>query len=395
MSSLFSPSVTLTVRRPIAPTAQERRSGLCVVGIDPRSAVSAAGLAPLRVIGDESEGAVMLRVSPGAPLSILPGLEHDSRVRDAVALALGAGAPSVDVLLVRLPGRSPKTWEQRSLSLGEPLLDEQSPGLLVFPDLSPSVRMEPVLAALQPELVARQQLLLLDLPQEHDESKATLERLLDRQLSLDVVLMAWCGPELARQQHQWRSAAALLGGALVARDPSLSAVGTPIRIANGRPPLCPQAENLRRSLAEQPRLAGGQHVAYMAVTGDGRHARLLSEPTLRRPLATWPLAALRSAKLVLSQLTYTARGFLFHAARTSEASALAAALQASVSDWIARGLLVGDNGARPRFNGSVSADPARPGIQANMRAWLQPWTQRMDIQVSLTPGAPAAVVELE
>lgn len=392
MSDPFDPSISLTVRRASARAALTRPPGLCLVGIDPGDACP--GLTPARQVGDDAEGARLYRMQPGAPLGALPGLEHDSRLRDAVDLALGAGAGAVDVVLARGPGLGPRDWAARSLALCEPLLDEQTRSVLVFPDLVLGGVL-PALAALRRELQARQQILLLDVPSQPVEAERALAELLEQGESLDAALVGWQGAGLALRQHQWRSAAALLGGALASREPALSVVGLPIALARGRPPLCPQAAMLDLARADLAPPAGAQHVAQLAIDADGRTATLRGDPTLRRPLGAWSLAAMRSAKTVLRLLTDAARGFLFHAARTSEASALAAALQASVSDWTAKGLLVGDDGGRPRFHGGVSTDPARPGIHANMRAWLQPWTRRLDIDVRLMPGEPATIVELQ
>lgn len=132
-----------------------RASGLCVVGVAPGGATPLAEVYPEALMrrasfngerGQEDEAVEWLRFSAVHDLVGLPGLDHGapSRLRDAVHLALSAGAPTVDVLLARRTGFGPAhVGRAEVLRLLDPFLAEARGALLVYPDLGAEPALRP------------------------------------------------------------------------------------------------------------------------------------------------------------------------------------------------------------------------------------------------------------
>ena len=70
------------------------------------------------------------------------------------------------------------------------------------------------------------------------------------------------------------------------------------------------------------------------------------------------------------------------------AIALAVSLQRALGDLAKRGLLTGPGGARvPQVKGGTHRSPTAPGLYAVISAQLRPWSQSIQVRISLRPGA--------
>lgn len=189
-----------------------------------------------------------VRFVPGADPSLLPGLDPamPSLVRDTVRILLSAGAPTVDVLLVRVDGLPP--WfvaAPEVIDLARPVL-ETLPGVpVLFPDAAGPVRVglrgadvEDRLATLvqtvrawNPVLRRSCQVGLADLP---SEPSPELHVALDAMSRTDFALCGLEGDGVAWRSQGWRSASAVVGSMLATlSNPGQSHVGRRIVLPPG------------------------------------------------------------------------------------------------------------------------------------------------------------------
>lgn len=104
----------------VSSKGRRRPPAACLVGIVPPDATWFADAYPHLIVRDtrfrDPEFSVEhVRLSTQEGLDALPSLRDGSRLYDAARLVLHAGAPSVDVLLVRVGGARP--WELNRLDL--------------------------------------------------------------------------------------------------------------------------------------------------------------------------------------------------------------------------------------------------------------------------------------
>ncbi len=395
----------------VQPAAGRRpMHGLCVVGVCLSDAPWLADLIPQAVVRDTRfrtvDGAVEhLRLRARDDLKVLPGLNGraPSRVRDAVALGLTAGASEVDVVLARNGGAMPWDLDRRGISeLLEPFLDELPGSAVVFPDIGGPALTGPgtgipsdqrtrrflrTVQRLSPGLIQRYQVGLVDAPPIETRDELDLLRGL---VGADVALCRWAGEGERLRAHGWRSAAAAVGG-LVATDGGAigrGLAGRTLHLPPGRVYARSRARDLVLSRNLDPPTPIEESAVQLRLHPNRDQAELTSEPTFRQPVGEWSLPALRAVKIIHHQLVRTAEGFVFRNADDSQAVALASALQRTLRPHSNRGMLVGSGGeGLPKVRGGVDAYPGEPGLFAVVTAQLRPWSQQVVVRVAVKPGS--------
>ncbi len=354
---------------------------------------------------DTSHSVEHVRLNSRDSAEGLPGLEgpHRSRIRDALRLALSVGAPSIDLVLARVGGAEP--WEFGRLEVHEaldPFLSELTGAVLVYPDMGGPIAVGPgtsrpmrgrVDALLEGARYGRErwaeryQVALLDDPgASHDEELELLRGL----IGCDVSLVRWEGSGSALARHGWRSGAAALAGLMSADgdDTGRALVGRPVPLAPGRS--LPRGRHALLSLETPTVVEDDRATAYLTLQLQGERdlATVQSEPSFRAPVGLWPVPALRVVKNIHRLLVEQAERFVFNTVDDTQAIALAIALQRSVRAYSGRGLLTGPDGeGPPDIRGGTVRNPENPGLYATVAAYLRPWSQSINIRVSLRPGA--------
>ncbi len=335
----------------------------------------------------------------------LPGLDgpHRSRVRDAVRLALSVGAPSVDLVLARVGGAEP--WEFGRLDVHEaldPFLSELTGAVLVYPDMGGPIPVGPGTEHASSERLRalleganygrerwaeRYQVALLDDPGLAGDEELELLRGL---IGCDVSLVRWAGTTEALARHGWRSGGAALAGLLSAdgEDTGRALMGRSIPLAPGR--ALPRGRHAALSLATPAPVEDDRDSAYLTLQLDKTRdlAAVQTEPSFRAPVGAWPIPALRVVKNIHRLIVEQAERFVFTTVDDTQSIALAIALQRAVRPYSGRGLLTGPDGAGPPdIRGGTVRNPESPGLFATVAAYLRPWSQSINIRVSLRPGA--------
>lgn len=345
-------------------------------------------------------GVEHLRFLPGRPVGALPGLDgrQPSLLRDATALALASGTPSVDVLLAHAEDCAP--WEFTRPAAHQLLTRalEELPGtVVVFPDAPgppDTVRLDldgllATITAYGPTLAAHFQTGVLDVPHVPDPVWRSLLR---RGRHHDVVLASWTGDDHALDRHGWRSAAAWLGGRLGSlKTPMESVVGATLQLPGGRQVL----RGRHRWLGRPPRRYELPDFARRAVARVHLHddrVTIGSEPTLRDPVGGWDLPLLRTSKVLHQRIVITANLFVFREATEANALLLQQALHLALQDFVRREVLSGPSNERPQVHVVPDRNPAQPSLIATVRAFLKPWVREMRIQLAVRPG-DAVVLE--
>lgn len=406
---------TVRVTLSPAPAPEEERSRVCVLGLMPPGSPSLDSLAPRlgtalrrssRLGADAAGGGVaiaQLRLRSADRGGLLPGLEaaHPSLLRDSVEVALTAGAPQVEALLV-WPEPGETAWGPQTLAALAPLLEQLPGALLLLPDLlgdpatgAPSTdALVAVLRTLGPIWTQLYQVALLDLPAAAGAGWVR-EELLSRVLGHDLALCAWEGTPRAVQAQGWRSAAAVVAGAMTAREDGRgrSARGLPLPLPPPR--YVPEDHRGTLGFGGTPTLQAPADLPLVRVrlapgAAGALQGRILTEPSLRRPLGSWPLPALLEVKDIHRRLVEAASRFVFQSADGEQALALALGLRRAVRAQVEEGLLVGPSGdGPPLVRSRALTDPAEPGLLATVSALLRPWALSVQLRLSVRPtGRP-------
>lgn len=399
--------------------SEERSPGLCIVGIwpthrelpwvgDPR--LEATIVRHTRVaIGDfahrDALAVAHLRIRNVEQTRALPGLDQmaPSLLRDSARVALTAGAPEVDLVVLSAPSFTPWDFDQSSvLAAIGPFLGELHGSMLLFPDLMGpdgmagvehpdparvTARLQYFASTMAEGMRQSFQVALLDLPRPLQPHGRALIRPL---LGVDAAMCAWQGVSARQQSQSWRSAAAFTAGlALGRRDArNLSLVGSqaslpaPQYSARSRVTeltIGPSPDPLELACADLPVM-----FVHLAERGTAHVGELATEPTLRQPLGDWTLPALREVKEIHRRLVAAASRFVFDSVDDEQAIALSVALRRSVREYTDAGLLVGPGGSGPiDVRGGTMANPAAPGLTTIVQAQLRPWAQRVNVAVSV------------
>lgn len=407
--------VTVEVGQGAAAEAQRTPPPACIVALGPLSDTWLCELLPETLIrksrfDDYPVGVEHLRFESRSVLDRLPGLESKSGptlLRSAVDAVLGAGAPSVDVVVGRVIGGRPWDFDdERIFHTLDGYLSAMPGTLLVFPDFGGPVditgrprtdheqrlqRMAQALERFGPTWRERYQIALIDDPRLPPD---LMGGFLNRMLGNDVLACRWQGSQDKLAAHGWQSPSAAVIGLLTASNRAiLGMVGHSCQVGGARRIAPSRRERLSRR--DPAYLDAGHGSLFLNLELDDRAdiARVVSEPTFRRPVGSWPFSALRMAKAVHQRLAEAASHFVFRPADPREAMALAAALQHSVRPFVDAGLLVGgDMFPEPVITGSVESygDGART-LLADVTGSLRPWSLRVSVRVSLRPNENPAL----
>ena len=389
--------------------AHERRTG----GVEDHPRVLVVGAVPAHSpwVGDRAPAAVVragrlqhqacafehLRLSGSSRLDLLPTLQADapSLVSDAVATVLRAGSAEVDLVLWRAAGSAqadllhPAITEQLPSFLGD-----QRGAILLFPDLkrASAAAIHRLVALLAQQLAESCQLACIDAPDRE------ADRLVSRLTGADIALVRWRGDDDALIGHQWRSAAAVVGG-LLGTDH-----GQGRSLTHRRAPLRPPragALDRRAALTPHRRI---DHPPVAPLEDEGLVDLLIdpvdnvavvqAEPSLRRPRGDWPLPALLTVKQVHRRVAEAADRFVFRTVTTQEALNLTSGLHIALRPFLERGLLVGERGVgAPQIEGAVLRDPSAPGLGATITGYLRPWMQKVSMRVMVRAGEKPTLLE--
>jgi hypothetical protein len=393
-----------TVRAP-APRPTDPR--LCVVGICPPGWPWLSRRYPHARVSDTrfgtEHGAVEhLRFSAGQEVDGLPGLapRAPSRVRDAVCLALAAGAPVVDVVLARAEGLLPWHLESPEIAaLFDPFLNQLPEAVLVYPDAGGPALVGPpgrrgdgrtwhrvarMIDAHRAGWRERYQIALVDVGEDSDELSAALAG----PLSADVALCRFSGPPAALARHGWRCAAAGVGGLLCTpgTSPMTGTVGRKVKLGAGRAVYPTRDVALGFARPSALRVASPNFV-NLALDADGDLATVLSEPSLREPMGDWSLPALRTVKSLHHRIRQTADAFVFRTVDVAQGLALVLSLQESLRPFASAGILLGPDGVGPpKITGDIDKSPNHPGLIADIAAQLRPWCRSVNLRVAVRAG---------
>ena len=392
-------SVSVEVGHAARMPALLRDPGLVLLGIAPPDHPWLADVLPGSVVResrprDRTAGLEHVRVRAMDRLQFLPGLggSMPSLLRDAAALALGTGLPTVDLILLRTGSACPWRWDPDEVwPLLEPLLYNLPGAILVAPDLGgPNARgfsatdaaartddALPMVLCLARELGARWQTLLVDLP-DPARAAAVLH-------GLDVGLCGWQGSEDVRAAHGWRSAAALVGAQLASVEGS-GIIGRSSRLVGGRFVQPSRREALTVWQPEAPTL-GVQHELLSLVQVKAGMAQVTQESSLRAPAGEWPLSALVTIKRIHWSIFSAADAFVFRLVQEAQAYALAAAIEMSTRKWVKAGVLEGPDGQGPQISAELVRSSEAPGLAADFVGRLRPWGSVVNVRVNVRPGA--------
>lgn len=329
----------------------------------------------------------------------LPGLaDQGSALRDAARLALLAGAPCVDVMLVRVPERElAAPLEGRTIHLVTQLLDRAPSCAVVFPGAGARWGAAPEdrpawLARLVHEMApawrARRQAALFDLAEQAELPSSLFAEL----AGADAALCRFRGSDLGLAAHGWRSAAAVFAALLASGAPGTGLVGCRVPLGAGRRSArswIPEL-TLRRVVEASPSSTPALPSAEILIQEDGASGLVLSEGSLRAPTGEWPLSTLWATGRIHDALIEAAERFVFRAATPSEAALLSAALHRALRPWVERGLLVGPGGAGAPLVSTLAEATARPpALTSTLEAMLRPWQRRITVRLTLPPeGSP-------
>ncbi len=399
--------VQVGVRRSAARAPVEPR--MCVVGLAPRTGRWVSDRLPSAVVrapNRDADGVAVehLRLGPQDELGAVPGLMggQPSLVRDAVQLALLAGAPAVDLLLLRAPGLAPHQLDRPEVlaALGSAL--PALPGVMVVvPDASGpapvregplsdpegrALRLGRLAAGLGPTLREAWQVGFLDVP---PALFGQMPALLGGAAGQDLCLWAWQGEGAVVARHGWRSAAAAAAGLVARADDDLFLAKTRRSLPVGAGREVRARAAARAALPAPPGLVNALH---LDAADGGDLARVGGELSLRAPAGEWGLAALRTVKLIHQRVLLAAEEFVFRPVHEAEAFALTAALDIVLRPFVSAGLLVGPGGdGAPEVFASVDRDASRPALVAELAASVRPWARGLRVRVGVDPGEAARV----
>ena len=408
--------VSVAVRPAPARRSRETLPDLVMLAVLPGDASRVGDTLPSCVVrdtsGDGQDAFVEhLRLRGREGLAALPGLSNrePTRLRDAVRIAMGAGASAVDVVLVKVPGLRP--WDLAADDVVHsvtPILSTMVGAVIVFPDLTgpPDVghvvdegdearveRVRQVVKAYGTHLTEAYQVAFLDCP---PLSGDRVRDLLYAAANSDCALFRWRGSVRSMARHGWRSAAALAGGVVASSAGNVLAPvsGVTVPLEGGRSVSTGRREALAVGPAGQDiHREEDDYIIDVEARGDDT-AAILSDSLMRAPMGLWTIPATRMAKVIHYRVMQTASRFVFEQADLPRAVALSTAIQNALAPFADAGLLAGPEGqGRPVVKGSVVRDRSAPGLRLDLAAQLRPWAHSVSVQVSLRPGGVPQVVE--
>jgi hypothetical protein len=364
-----------------------------------------------RLTADTTEAVEQVRFSAKSEQGPLPHIASSapSRIRDAFRLALAAGAPEVDLLLVRSQGCNP--WDLDRPQIAEllgPFLSEMAGTLLVYPDaggpwpnnraaLVPNydrmVRLKNTIRRFSTLWADHYQLALMDMvPGTPEENRQILLGI----AGTDVSLCQWIGSHDTIQRHGWRPGCAALGGFLASREENITqgVVGQSMRLGRGRYTVRSRAEQLGRPVPKPIDGVISDTCAVLELGAGGSQAEIMSTPTFRRPLGEWSISSVRTVKMIHQRLVEAADMFVFRPAREIEATALGASVELVLDPFFKKGIVVGPNGSgAPVVTSGVTRSRTEPGLYVDLTAQVRPWCQQVAVRVMVKTGEQPQLTE--
>lgn|GEM_PF-1775812 len=345
-----------------------------------------------------------LRFSSQNELRCLPGLDGSapSRLRDSAVLAMDSGAPFLDVVLIHETGLKPWELDREALTpVLAPFLEHLFGTILLYPDMlgpcaiGPTPPEEPEDAWLRLRRFVRihgrgwserYQVVLLDCPPEPGRFGAEH---LSRAQGVDAAICCWLGDDDQLRRHGWRSASAAVVGLMLSfgdeiyRGPS----GNRVPLGAGRRARPARRLDPTAAARRVPADLLEHSLVGLQIQPDGVSARVVSEPSLRRPRGVWSLAALRTAKIIHRKVVQAAEQVVFRPANEAHAFALVAAIDDAIRPFVTHGILLGPNGSgAPELESDVVANPTAPGLVATITGQLKPWCTTVKLNVEVRDG---------
>lgn len=410
MQRNLSSPVRVTPGSVPAQTQRDPERLVCVLGICPPGSpylteqIPGATLYRTEPRGAEAE-VEHLRVDSLERFDLLPGLQarFPSRLRDSLRLLRAAGARQVDLVLARGPNLRPWDLDRpEAVALLSQMLDGLPGATVLLPDIGgpapvgptgedPAIRvarLRATVAAFRTLWRERYHIALADaLP------GVPVSQQLKGVAGSDLALCSWSGSERALATHGWRSAAALVAGALVIDEPvSHGLIGRKLTLPDGRVVV----PDRRRRLGGGGALAApdplGHHLLTLDLHPRKNEATIIDEPVLRAPLGEWQLSALRAVKVLHRRIVETAERYVFRPINQPEAYGLVAAIELAIRPFSQAGMLTGAGGVGAP---SMTAEPVRhaehPGFVATLSAQLRPWHNDFHVRLTVRPGSPPQV----
>jgi len=404
----------LTVEVAQAPSEERRQPPqACVVAIGPLDGPWLSDAFPDAVVKKSRfdslpVGVEQVRFTSRSVVDRLPGLDNrngPSLLRDAVNGILTAGAPSVDVVVGRVIGGKPWSYDdERVFRVLDGYLQEMPGTVLVFPDLHgprgpqsadfDEERFERIATAIDrfsDGWHERYQIALIDDP---GLPAPLTRRLIPRLLGTDLAVCRFTGSDAAMAAHSWRCAGAVAAGLVTAGSRAvLGMIGQSAQLGEARRAPARRADLLLRTDPARVAPEFSEYFLELALDDTRNMAQIITEPTFRRPMGGWPFSALRMVKAVHQRIIDSAQQFVFQPADPRSALALAGALQYSVRPFSNAGLLVGPEGMpEPLVSGNIEVAPdGSRTLVADVMGNLRPWSRKVSVRVSLRPNESPAL----
>ena len=407
--------IKVGLTRPRSPRQQPPR--VCIVGIATQDSPWLSDILPearvktTKLSHGGTEAVEQLRFSSKSEQGPLPHIASHtpSRIRDAFRLAIDAGAPEVDLLLVRSEGCNPWDLDRPQISeLLGPFLTEMAGVVLVFPDaggpwpnnraaLVPTwdrmVRLRNTIRQFATRWSDHYQLALMDMvPGTPVENRQILLGI----AGSDVALCQWTGSYEDIQRHGWRPGCAALGGLLAARGDNITQgiVGQSIELGSGRYTVRSRASSLGRAVPPPLDSVISNTCTVLELQPGTNRAEIMSSPTFRRPLGEWSISSVRTVKMIHQKLVEAADMFVFRPAREIEATALGASVELVLEPYFNKGIVVGPNGSgAPVVSAGVTRSRTEPGLYVDLSAQVRPWCQEVAVRVMVKTGEHPQLTE--
>jgi hypothetical protein len=382
------------------------------------SRVHPSSLVTDSIVVDDDTFVEHVRISSRDALKLVPGLQfgRPSRLRDAAAIALGAGASSVDLVLARIRdegGKELQPWElyrPEFVYAVDAFLAKLVGTVVLYPDIGGPAAIGPgtgidveervhrfvqTVRAHSPGWTERYQLAMLD------DVGATGDdaiRLLRSTAATDSAVCRWVGQPGDLDAHGWRSAASVVGGLIAARpNDLLSGVsGFRVPLQGGRAVDAGRSDALLIGDRHMLQLPDDEYYVDVVPRTEDGTAFIRTEGTMRAPVGAWSIPAIRLSKVIHWRIMQVASRFVFDMADIGRAVGLATAVTKALRPFSRVGVLSGPDGAdEPFVRGGVVRDPAAPGLRVEINAQLKPWAHKVNLRVNLRPGGAPVIREVE
>ncbi|MBM74783.1 MAG: hypothetical protein CMK59_05235 [Proteobacteria bacterium] len=426
MRNPLSKRVQIDVSLSRPKSARDEFPRLCVFGVVPFDSPVISQVAPhasIRRSASRVEGPYVeqVRLSSHLQAAFLPSLAQKSRLYDSLSSILDSGAPEVDFILARIPGRNP--WdlaEPDVVGMFVPYMNINQGSVCLFPDAGGpwprSItsneeysdfddrirRLRQALQAYAVHLSDNFQIGLMDLPYSYKRMVDPIfasewPEVFHSLQGSDVGLCSWAGSFLQLRRHGWRSPASTLAGYVSSRTDLLtqSLIGHQIALGRGRNVIENRAVQLGAPAELPISPIVEENSIVLSIDKNKAQARVLSEMTCRRPMLEWSVPVLRTVKAIHQSLTRAAELFVFRPVQDIEAVALQSALELVLTPYYNLGIIVGSDGSgAPEVTAAALPDYAEPMLSADLSAQIRPWCQSISLRVMVKSGSQPVIEEV-